>query len=142
MPPVALIVLAMALYALQNTVIDQKLRSVPPLLMVTVISGVVFLLAGSALFFQHVSGTKLHVPDRQQLLAMMICGLAIFGADYFMFKGYGAGVSLMVTTTVPIILPVLASVMTLALTGNWLATRYVIASWLVGSFAVYLVNLK
>lgn len=138
MKPLALALGSVVINAFSNVLIQRKLVTVSPLvnmlgmyasgLAVTMILFVVWRMRG---------GTVGTIP-RDWYGSVVVLGIAGVMAGVFFFSSYAKGGTLLMVTTVTVLLPVCAALIDLAIAGNWLTMRHVIA-WILVAIAVFLV---
>lgn len=141
MRPLVFAMIAMCSYAAQNVIIERRLTSVSPLMLVAVTSGTVFFLAIATILVKQRAGMEVPPLSREELQFAVACGLLLFLADNAFFSAYNAGGTLVVMTTVPLTLPVIASLMKYVTMQTGAPTTATIMSWVLAALSVYLISL-
>lgn len=134
-----LILLAMAFYAAQNVIIDQKLRSIQPVFLTAAITGIVCLVSVLILVTRQVSGLPNTLPTGGQLLFVLLAAILVCSADIAFFNSYNAGASLALATTAPITLPLFAWLISFAFTRQ-VPTPYELVGWCFAGMAVFMMS--
>lgn len=127
-------------YALQNVIVERKLSNVQPLVNMMFFSGTIFLLSLLTCGVKNLIGFQANIPDSAQILTIVFVGVILFFADYCFFSAYNSGGSLIIITTLVVLLPVIASFIKYASTGEGVPSTNQLLGWMFAAVAVFLVT--
>jgi drug/metabolite transporter (DMT)-like permease len=129
---------AMACFAAQNVILDQKLRGTNAFFMVAVVTGTASLISATILFVQYKTGVEIVWPTRSQITFVILAAVFVGAADAFVYSAYAAKVSLALATTAPIILPLFAWVYSRVFFSARPPNFYELGGWALAGVAVLL----
>ncbi|KKT71568.1 MAG: hypothetical protein UX09_C0012G0010 [Candidatus Uhrbacteria bacterium GW2011_GWE2_45_35] len=136
-----LVILAMACYASQNVIVDQKLRPIHPIAVTAIVTGTGCLISCLILAGRQVFGLPTVLPSGPQILFVIMAGLFVCAADISFFFGYKAGASLALATTAPITLPLFAWGFNYLFFSRRTPSLYELIGWVLAGAALTMVYL-
>ena len=139
MKPVLLATIAMALYAIQNVIIEQKLSRFPVVTLLICCYVIMLPLALARYGMLRAAGDVAAFPTGTLLALTLGAGVAYFFADYCYIAAYTTGGTLMSVTTVAITLPIFASIVKFAWARE-LPNGYQLAGYALAVLAIALVG--
>ena len=119
------ILLAVFLYALQNVIIEQKLKQVQPLLALIHYFPIMLALTVFSLGIQF-RGATIEWPSWTTIGFLALCAAIVFIADICFFNAYFNGGSLPMITTMTACLPVIATLIQFGITKQSPTTTQII----------------
>ena len=139
MKPTLLAATAMALYALINVIIEQKLSKHTTSAVILCIYSVILILALTRFSYMRSTGDQINFPTGLIFVLVLAVGVLHFFADYCYYLAYTAGGTLMSITTIAIMLPIFSSFAKFAWT-NCLPSAYQLTGYVLAVIAIYLVG--
>lgn len=135
MKPVVFACVAMAFYALENVLMEQKLTKYNALSLLVYFYLAMLPLALAGLGYLKLTNAQIVLPTGNAILLAMVVGVMYFFADAFYVSAYTTGGTLMVVTTIVLIFPAFASLIKFFWVGG-LPNRYQIIGYALAVLAV------
>lgn len=139
MKPAFYMLVAVTFYASQNVIIERKLAKISPVANIVFFYIGVLALAGTLVVFRKQWGLNLTMPQNSHVWMLILCGVMLFIADYFLFSAYHSGGSLATVTIVGALFPAIASIIQ-AVSGGGLPTVRELIAWIFAVIAVVLLS--
>ncbi len=116
--PVLFTLIAVCLYAAQNVIIERRLSTVSPLVMMVYYYGTLLPIVVAVLCLNRPLGLVVTTRTWSMVPFIAVAALLVFAADYCFFSAYHSGGSLQVISTIVALLPVVGSAMKFATGGG------------------------
>ncbi len=139
MKPVLLALVVAIAYAMVNHLTERHLRNFAALQSAVMVAVGVAIMGGVALLMMYFSGTPIETPTRTQWWAIAACALVLVIGEYCYFAAYTSGGTAMTVSTILLIVPVLAGIITLFVDGR-LPNLLSMLGWVVVAIGVLIVT--
>jgi hypothetical protein len=134
--PMIFVCIAVVCYAIQNNVMEQKLATYNPAMIITVAYLAMLPLALARLGQLKLAGETLVLPQGAVLGFMLLAGVLWFFGDYLYASAFTSGGDLITITTIIVTYPVVAALVKFIWVRG-LPNRYQVISYLFAAVAVY-----
>ncbi len=103
--------IGIVLYAIQNTIIDVKLKQYPTVSILLGLYTVLLPLACGLFIYQKIVGQPVLIPSGDALKTLAGVAIMFFVADFFYVGAYTAGGNVVVVTLLLVLMPVIGALM-------------------------------
>jgi len=111
MKPVIYAFIGIVLYAIQNTIIDVKLKQHSTVGLLMGIYIILLPLAAGLFFYQKLSGQSMSIPTGSSFKILAAVAVMFFVADFFYVGAYTSGGNVVVITIMLVLMPVIGTFM-------------------------------
>ena len=132
MKPILFTVVATALYAVCNVLLELKFSKLNALTLMIVYASVIWISAVGMRQLVKTNDPSFSFPTGTMLLVAIVLGLIYAAGDYFFVSAYNHGGDVVTITCITILIPVVASLIKFGMTKNlpnvWQVSGYVLAA--------------
>ncbi len=135
MKPIVFALIGIVLYAIQNTLIDVKLKGYPTVSILLGFYIILLPLAFGLFLYQKIIGQPVAIPSGNALKTLAAIAVMFFVADFFYIGAYNSGGNVVVVTILLVLMPVLGALIKFVWVKE-VPTTYHIASFVCAAIAV------